>query len=115
MSVDQLVESFMAIALAQDRADRMDDIAKYNRLAKQMASVRKELQVRGGDQRRALVPLLSHQNAQVRLKAALAALPVAPEAARSTLQMISDRKEYPQAADARGMIEALDEGTYRPR
>jgi hypothetical protein len=48
------------------------------------------------------------------LKAALATLAVAPEAARATLQLISDRQEYPQAADARGMMRAIDEGTYVP-
>jgi hypothetical protein len=55
-----------------------------------------------------------HPNAQVRLKAATATLAVAPEAARQTLQIISDRQEYPQAADARGMMRAVDKGTYVP-
>ncbi|MCC6778780.1 MAG: DUF2019 domain-containing protein [Hyphomicrobiales bacterium] len=62
-----------------------------------------------------MLPLLDHANAQIHLKAALATLSVAPEAARRTLQRISDRQEYPQAAAARGMMRALDDGTYVPR
>jgi hypothetical protein len=38
-----------------------------------------------------------------------------PEAARRTLQVISDRQEYPQAADARGKMRAVDKGTYVPK
>jgi predicted transcriptional regulator len=36
------------------------------------------------------------------------------DAARQALQIISDREEYPQAADARGMIRAVDDGTFVP-
>lgn len=115
MTVDQLRERFTEIALAQDKAVRVDDSAAYNRLFRQMEAIEDELARRDGDQRRELLPLLDHANAQIRLKAALATLSVAPEVARRTLQRISDRQEYPQAADARGMMRALDEGTYVPR
>ena len=114
MTVDQLVERFVAIALDQDRAALHDDNAKYNRLYGQMDAVKQELKSRPADQRRALIPLHAHPNAQVRLKAAIATLALAPEAARRTLQVISDRNEYPQAADARGMMSALDDGTFVP-
>jgi len=88
--------------------------AKYNRLYDQMKSVEAELSRHDGNQRLALLSLLYHPNPQVRPKAAIASLAVAPEEAREALQNISDRNEYPQAADARGMIEALDDGTYKP-
>jgi hypothetical protein len=114
MSVDQLVEQFTAIALDQDRAITLDDSAKYNRLFDRMENIKELLKSREGDQRGALEPLLQHRNAQVRLKAAIALLAVEPEAARATLQAISDKSEYPQAADARGMMRALDEGRYVP-
>jgi hypothetical protein len=64
--------------------------------------------------RRALIPLLEHPNPQVRLKSAITTLALAPEAARRALQIISDRNEYPQAADARGMMSDLDEGRFIP-
>jgi hypothetical protein len=114
MTVDQLVDQFLTIALDQDRAIRDDNNAKYNRLYDQLEAVRQELRRRPGDQRRALIPLHAHPNAQVRLKSAIATLALAPEAARRALQNISDRQEYPQAADARGMISALDDGSFVP-
>jgi hypothetical protein len=114
MTVDRLIEHFTSIALDQDEAMLAGDNTKFTRLFWQMEAVEEELKQRNGDQRRALVPLFSHPNAQVRLKAALATLAVAPGMARQTLQTISDRQEYPQAADARGMMRALDEKTFIP-
>jgi hypothetical protein len=114
LALDQLVERFVVLALDQDRAMRDDDNVKYNRLYGQMDDVKRELKNRPGDQRQALIPLLEHPNAQVRLKSAIATLALAPEVARRTLQVISDRQEYPQAADARGMMRAIDEGSYIP-
>jgi hypothetical protein len=114
MTAAQLVEYFTAIALAQDEAMRLDDNAAFKRLFFQMEAVEEELKGRKGDQRRALLPLLDHPNAQVRLKSAIATLALAPQAARQALQVISDRQEYPQAADARGMMRAVDDGTFTP-
>jgi hypothetical protein len=111
----ELVRQFVRIALDQDEAMRHDDNAAYKRLFDQMDAIKEELKSRPGDQRRTLIPLFEHPNAQVRLKSAITTLALAPEDARRTLQIISDRQEYPQAADARGMMMALDEGTYIPR
>jgi hypothetical protein len=113
-SIEQLVESFIAVALDQDAAIAHDDNAKFNRLYGQMDAMENELKGRDGDQRRALVRLYDHPNAQVRLTSASATLALSPEAARRTLQTISDRQEYPQAADARGMIRSVDDGTFVP-
>lgn len=114
LSVEELVEQFLSMALAQDNALFDDKIAKYNRLFDRMEQVKEELKSRADDERRALLPLLEHSNAQVRLKAAIALLAVEPEAARAALQKISDANEYPQAARARSMMRALDEGRYVP-
>jgi len=112
MTVAQLADLFVGIALRQDEV--MLEPAKYNRLYDKMDAVKEELKNRPGDQRRALLSLLDHSNVQVRLKSAIATLALAPDAARRTLQVISDRQEYPQTADARGMMRALDQGTYIP-
>ena len=93
---------------------RYGDNGTFNRLFKQMEAVKEELTSRPGDQRRTLIPLLEHPNAQVRLKSAIATLALVPKEARRVLEVISDRQEYPQAADARGMMMALDEGAYIP-
>jgi hypothetical protein len=106
--VEQLVERFVAIAVAQDRALGRDDTRTYNRLFPQMQEVREELKKRPGDQRRALVPLLDHPSPQVRFVAAITTLEIAPEAARRALELIKDRDEFPQAADAYGVLRRLD-------
>lgn len=114
MSMDQLVKRFVDIALEQDKALLMVDIAKFNRLFGQMEAVKGELKARPGDQRRVLLDLYHHPNAQVRLKAAKATLAVAPQGARRVLQTIVDRREFPQALDAGMTIDAIDDGTFVP-
>ena len=114
MTVEQLVERFIAIALDQDHALLMDQIAKFNRLFDLMIAVEDELKARDGDQRQALLQLYEHPNAQVRLNAVKATLAVAPEAAREMLQIIADSKEYPQAGDAGMSIWNLERGVYKP-
>jgi hypothetical protein len=114
LGVEELVDEFLSMALAQDEALLEEEYGKYNRLFDRMEDVKETLKNRDGDERRVLLPLLGHRNAQVRLKAAIALLAVKPDAARATLQQMSDANEYPQAARARGMLKALDEGRYVP-
>jgi hypothetical protein len=108
MTADELVERFVAIAVAQDEAIFDEDNAKYKRLYNQMKAIIKELRSRPGDQRGALLPLYTHPNVQVRLMAALDTLDIAAPAARSVLQGIVDFRRYPQAADALAAIWRLD-------
>ncbi|MGB6536802.1 MAG: DUF2019 domain-containing protein [Xanthobacteraceae bacterium] len=108
MTVNELVERFVTIALDQDRALFNDEIAAFNKLYGQMDAVRNELKSRPGDQRSALLPLYTHPNIQVRLKAALSTMEFAPEAAREVLRTIADSRHYPQAADALAAIWRLD-------
>jgi hypothetical protein len=114
MSIEQLVDRFVGIALDQDEAIRKEKNTKFNRLFREMRIIEDELKDRPGDQRSSLVRFLKHPNAQVRLRAAIATLALKPDAARMTLQNISDLNEYPQAPDARGMLRALDDGSYTP-
>jgi hypothetical protein len=112
LTVSQLVDHFTKLALEQYEAELYDETAKYNRLYDKIIAIRDELKGRSGDQRSALVPLFVHPNPQVRLKAAIYALAVAPAAARQALQEISDRNEYPQAADARFTLEAIERDDF---
>jgi hypothetical protein len=114
MTVDQLVERFTAIALDQDRALLRNEYAKFNRLFEQMEEVKGELKARDGDQRRALLRLYDHPNAQVRLKAVKATLAVAPERARRMLEIIAESREYPQAGEAGMSIDNLERGIFKP-
>jgi Domain of unknown function (DUF2019) len=114
MTVQELVELFIAIALEQDGAITTDDIAKFNRLFEQMEAVKLELKNRTGDQRRALLRLYQHPNTHVRLKAAKATLAVAPQAARRILQAIRESGEFIHAGDAGMTLRNLDQGIFKP-
>lgn len=113
-TTSQLVERFLELALAQFEAEVYGKIATYNRLYDKMVMLRAELKGRPGDQRHALVPLLEHENPQVRLMAAETVLALAPIAARKTLQTLWDQQEFPQAAYAMGTLRALDSGERKP-
>jgi hypothetical protein len=114
MTVSQLVDRFVAITLAQDQALLMDEFAKFNRLFAEMEAIKQELKSRNGDQRRALIPLYDHPNAQVRLKAAKATLALASQAARRTMEAIIDAREFPQALEAGMSLDNLDRGIFKP-
>jgi hypothetical protein len=113
-TVSQLIEHFAEICLDQAQALLYSDIAKFNRLYESMVEVREELKRRPGDERRALVTLYDHENAQVRLQAARASFALAPDAARSVIEAIANSKTRPQAGDAGMTISNLDRGIFKP-
>ena len=114
MTTEQLVQQFAVLSLEQDKSLMTEDVEDYNRLFDVLHLVRQELQARPGDQRRALLSLYDHPNAQVRLNASMGTLDVAPRAARRMLEIIRESREYPQAADAGMTIRALDGDTFKP-
>src|SRR3954468_13704841 len=89
-SVQELIAEFVSIGLAQYDALYVVDVKKYNGLYREMQDVRNELKRRGGDQRRALLPLLDHANLQVRMKAAHTVLAISPACARRALESVRD-------------------------
>jgi hypothetical protein len=113
-SNEDLIARFLAITLEQDDAISKDKNQKYNRLFKEMVLVLDELKMRPDNPRRALLALLDHPNAQVRLKAAIHTLAVDRDRAIAVLQAIKNSKEYPQAADAWGILDSMAEGRYTP-
>jgi hypothetical protein len=113
-SVQELVERFTSIAAAQYDAIQKDHHSRYNRLYAQMEEVRGELKSCDGDQRRALIPLLKSNNSQLRLKAAITLLAVAPDLARKALESVRDSGIFPQCADAGMMLDGIDDGSYVP-
>jgi hypothetical protein len=113
-SVQELVARFVSIGLAQYDALYVVDTKKFNRLYRDMEDVRNELKRKEGDQRRALLPLLDHPNLQVRMKAANSVLAISPHLARKALESVRDSGVFPQAADASGMLSALENGTFVP-
>ncbi len=114
MSISQLHDRFIEIALAQDEAHLMDEYGKHRRLFRDMEAVEDELRSREGDQRRTLLPLFNHPNEQVRLKAAKATLAIAPVAARAVLETIAGTAIGPQALEAGMSLSNLDRGVFKP-
>lgn len=114
MSVDQLVERFAAVTVAQDDAILGRESAKFNRLYDRMQEVSDELNVRPGDERRALMKLYEYPNMQVQLQAAKFTLAVAPLEARRKLESIAASEWYPQAGDAGMSLLNLDRGLFKP-
>jgi hypothetical protein len=115
MSIDQLVERFIEIGIAEYDAIELGQSKKHNRLYDQMDAVENELKSRDGDARSALIPLYDHPNPHVQLMAAKATLAIAPEAARNALRAIKERRWHPhQAMDAGMCLWTLDEGIFKP-
>lgn len=118
MTVDQLVERFAEIGIAQDKAlwDSLgtDDYAEFSRLFAEMNDVDHELRSRGRTARLGLIRLFDHRNAQVRLKAAKRTLGVAPIEARKIIEEISQSNLFPQAGEAGMTIDSLDQGIFKP-
>jgi hypothetical protein len=114
LTVDQLVERFVAIGVAQDQALLYDEHKKFNRLFSEMNEVDQELRRRGPEARLALLRLFDHANMQVRLKAAKRTLGVAPEKARQVIEEIKKSQWFPQALEAGMTLWSLDEGIFKP-
>ncbi|HEX7791654.1 MAG TPA: DUF2019 domain-containing protein [Afipia sp.] len=114
MTTKDLVDRFAQIGRAQDQALLGGQIAKFNRLFDQMAEVSNELKGRTGDERRALMVLYDFPNMQVRLKAAIHTLAVAPIEARGQLEAIAESKWFPQAGDAGMSLWNLERGVFKP-
>jgi hypothetical protein len=114
MTIDQLVERFVEICVAQSEALLDDDVGKFRRSFEQMRAVLEELKLRPGDQRTALTPLYEHPNMQVRLKAAKNTLAVTPDAARKVLESIQASQHYPQAMEAGMCLRNLETGFFKP-
>jgi hypothetical protein len=114
MTADQLVDRFTSVALNQDEALLDNDTARFNRLYGEMDDIKSELKSRAGDQRRALLVLYDHPNAQVRLKAAIATLALEPERARAALVHVREYDDGSQALDAGMTLLSLDRGEFKP-
>ena len=114
LTINELVGRFVDLGIAQDKAELYGEISKYNRLFKEMTAVDEGLRARGREARLALLTLYDHPNMQVRVKAAIKTLGVAPEAARKVLEAIRASKWQPQAMDAGMILRGLDDGEYKP-
>ncbi len=110
----QLVARFTTLSLQQYGATEIDDSKTYTKLFHRIHAIESVLRKRGVDARRALLPLLAHENAQVRLNAAHELLAIEPLRARAALDALSKSAPGPQMGRAGMALMRLDSGEYKP-
>ncbi len=114
VATNELVSRFAEIGREQDQALLGGETSKFNRLFQNMQEISEELKSREGDQRSALMDLYDFPNMQVRLKAAIHTLAIAPVEARRQIEEIAASQWFPQAGDAGMCLWTLDEGIFKP-
>ena len=114
LSIEQLIERYVAIGLAEEEAVLYDDTPGYNQLFRKEQAVVDELQGRPGDQRSALLALYEHDNPWVRMSAVKNSLALVPEEGRRVLQEMADSMKQPYADEAGMTLWTLDEGIFKP-
>ncbi len=114
LTEEQLVERFTDISLRQYDVLQIHDTKTYTKLFHRLHAVAGVLRKRGLDARRALLPLLAHENAQVRLNAVHELLAIEPLRARATLAALAKFAPRPQRLPAGMALMRLDSGEYKP-
>ena len=114
MTDAQLVDRFTTLSLQQYDVLEIHDTKTYTKLFHRVHAVAGVLRKRGLDARRALLPLLDHKNAQVRLNAAHQLLAIEPLRARATLEALAKFAPRPQGGPAGMALWMLDRGEYKP-
>jgi hypothetical protein len=98
----------------QDETYISGNTKKRNKLIFANRDICTELAGRSGDERRALLSLLTHANPQVRLQAAKEAYPVSPAQCRTCLETIRAAKFPDQSLDAGMTLYFLDQDPHSP-
>ncbi len=112
--IHDLFNIYLGIALRQDIAVHHYpyNTQLYNKLFDQRMAVLNALRMRDNDGRRALIPLMSHDNIQVRFLAATDAAHLAPEEAKTVLRSMVDQYWFFHNGDARRVLEEIERGTH---
>lgn len=108
LSNEELAKQFQEISVEQFEAELESDIRRIVLFARQVIAIGDVLEERGAAALRTLLPLLDHQNAQVRLNAAVKLKLVERERATATLKALAERGPSAQRGAA-GMSLYYDE------
>jgi hypothetical protein len=114
MSDTELVSEFVAAAKARGLAVTELDSRCANVWFDRMKAVDQELRARGTAARMALGPLLDVPDRFVRYYAAIYLLALMPDEARTVLEWNAAYGADTLGADARGFLQAIDDGSYKP-
>ena len=114
---DEVVERYTQLSLKQFDAlyeEEEGGARDYNRLYWAIHAIADVLRARGIEARRTLIPLLTHENAQVSLNAANELLAVAPREAYATMARLAESAPGPQRLRARMDLRFLAQGICPP-
>ena len=117
LSDEALRDLFETLAIKQGDAwapENPKTLWRYEKFYFEIRDVALELQSRPGDARRILIPLLEHENWQVRLKTGTYVFALAPEQARRTLEWLASTRVGPVCMEAGSFLGAVDDGMYVP-
>ncbi len=115
LSSKKLVKNHVQLCLLMYDAVEIEDSDEYNTHFRKMMLIEDELKSRPGDHRHLLLPLLTHENPQVRLHAIKSTLAVRPKAARKALEKLAKSDDDdPYDFEARVTVDNLDSGFWVP-
>ena len=114
LSIERLIRIYEGVSVEEFDALELGDMPLVRKLFDKLESIDREIRARGVEARRKMVQLLSHHNPQVRINAAKALLAIAPQEARSALELLASRGPSIQRLDARMCIRHLEEGVFKP-
>jgi hypothetical protein len=112
--IPSLISQFVIAAKARGQAVTEIDSRRANVWFDYMKAVDQELRARGKSARVQLEPLLDDPDRFVRYYAAIYLLGLMPDRARAVLEWNAKYGADTLAADARGFLNALDDGSYQP-
>ena len=114
MSDSELVSQFAGAAKARGQAVTELDSRRANIWFDRMKAIDRQLRTRGKATRLTLAPLLDDPDRFVRYYAAIYLLGLMPDQARTVLKWNAKYGADTLAADARGFLDALEDGSYKP-
>lgn len=114
MTDSDLRDLFKSLCIQQGKAFNPEGLPRYKRLYFEIKNVAEEMKRRPGDARHLLVPLLTHEDWQVRLKAGTYTYAIAPQQARQALQWLAETRLGQFGLDAGFFLAGIDKGEFTP-
>ena len=114
MSTTSLVAAYVDLSMREEDATDRGAIARVRKLFAKRMKIENVLRSRGIAARRALMPLLKHPSAQVRLDAAKHLFAIAPTESRATLEDIAAHGPSQQRGAAGMCLWYIEEGIFKP-
>lgn len=114
LTEEELRDLFESLCIEQGTKWTPEGLRQYNKLYFDIKEVVDELKRRPGDARHLLIPLLTHEDWQVRLKAGINTYAIAPEEARKALQWLRETRLEQFGAEAGFFLSGIDRGEYTP-